>query len=78
MSISVDDAVAIDVVIGDHDLRVRMKDGRSVSAPLDWFPKLRSASDVERADWRMIGGGEGIHWTLLDEDISIAALLRGR
>jgi len=78
MSISVDDAVAVGVVIDERELHVRMKDGRTISVPLDWFPRLTDASAEERADWRLIGVGEGIHWPQLDEDVSIAALLRGR
>ncbi|MGW9270593.1 DUF2442 domain-containing protein [Microbacterium sp. NPDC055599] len=78
MSTSVDDAVAVDVGIGQGELRVRMRDGRTISAPVSWFPRLAEASDAQRADWRLIGAGEGIHWPQLDEDISIAALLRGR
>lgn len=78
MSISVDDAVAIGVVIDEREMHVRMKDGRTISAPLDWFPRLADASAEARANWRLIGAGEGIHWPQLDEDVSIAALLRGR
>lgn len=78
MSTSVDDAVAIGVVIDERELHVRMKDGRTISVPLDWFPRLVDASAEDRADWRLIGTGEGIHWRQLDEDVSIAALLRGR
>ena len=78
MSTSVDDAVAIGVVIDEREIHVRMKDGRTISAPLDWFPRLADASAEARANWRLIGAGEGIHWPQLDEDVSIAALLRGR
>ncbi|MFF1540272.1 DUF2442 domain-containing protein [Microbacterium sp. NPDC058269] len=78
MSTSVDDAAAVGVVTDERELHVRMKDGRTISVPLDWFPRLVDASPNERADWRLIGAGEGIHWPQLDEDVSIAALLRGR
>ena len=78
MSTSVDDAVAVGAQIDERDLHVRMKYGRTISVPLSWFPRLADASAEERADWRLIGDGEGIHWRQLDEDISIAALLRGR
>ncbi|WP_282847079.1 DUF2442 domain-containing protein [Microbacterium oxydans] len=78
MSTSVDDAVAVEAQIDERDLHVRMKDGRTISVPLSWFPRLADASAEERADWRLIGDGEGIHWRQLDEDISISALLRGR
>lgn len=78
MSTSVDDAVAVEAVIDERELHVRMKDGRTISVPLAWFPRLVGASADERSDWRLIGAGEGIHWRQLDEDVSIAALLRGR
>ncbi|MCE7481085.1 MULTISPECIES: DUF2442 domain-containing protein [Microbacterium] len=77
MSTSVDGAVVIDVVVDDEEVRVRVKDGRTVSAPLSWFPLLSAASPTQRSDWRLIGEGEGIHWPQLDEDISVAALLHG-
>lgn len=78
MSTSVDDAVAVEAQIDERDLHVRMKDGRTISVPLSRFPRLADASAEERADSRLIGDGEGIHWRQLDEDISISALLRGR
>lgn len=56
-------------------LVVRLADGREISAPLEWFPRLRDGSAEARADWRLIGGGIGIHWPQLDEDISVAGLL---
>ncbi len=57
MSTSVDDAVAVGVVIDERELHVRMKDGRTISVPLDWFPRLAAASVAERAVWRLIGVG---------------------
>ncbi|MDJ0766857.1 MAG: DUF2442 domain-containing protein [Myxococcota bacterium] len=59
----------------DAMLCVYLLDGREVSAPLEWFPKLRDATEEERNDWRLIGGGIGIHWETLDEDLSVAGLL---
>jgi hypothetical protein len=58
-----------------HALVVRLADGREISAPLEWFPRLRDASPGARAEWRLIGGGVGIHWPQLDEDVSVAGLL---
>lgn len=78
MSISVDDAVAVDVTIDDHEMRVRIRDGRTISASLEQFPRLARASVEDRAEWRLIGSGEGIHWNRLDEDVSIAGLLQLR
>ena len=52
--------------------------GRTIAVPLGWYPRLVAGSDVERADWRLIGQGEGIHWPVLDEDVSVANLLLGQ
>lgn len=54
---------------------VYLDDGRELAVPLEWFPKLRSASKEQLNNWRFIGGGEGIHWEELDEDISVKALI---
>jgi hypothetical protein len=70
------DASAIDVSTTDFALRVALADGREVSAPLEWFPRLRNATPEQRSHWQLIGGGHGIHWEEIDEDISIASLLR--
>lgn len=56
---------------------VALSDGREISIPIDWFPKLRDSSDSERNNWRLIGKGQGIHWPDLDEDISVSGLLNG-
>ena len=69
--------LAIDVSVDDNTLRVSLDDGRELSVPVAWFPRLRDASAVDRNDWRLIGHGEGIHWEALDEDISILGLLAG-
>lgn len=58
-------------------LIVTLADGRAVSAPLVWFPRLLNASAEQRQRWQLIGAGEGIHWPDIDEDLSIAGLLRG-
>lgn len=78
MSTSIDDVCAVGVVIDDEAVHVHVRDGRTISAPLSWFPRLAHATDAERSDWRLIGMGEGIHWPQIDEDISLAALLAGR
>jgi hypothetical protein len=52
-----------------------LEDGREIRVPLEWFPRLRDASDAQRADYRLIGRGVGVHWAELDEDLSIAGLL---
>lgn len=69
--------LAVDVAVNDTVLRVTLDDGREFSVPLAWFPRLRDASDVDRANWRLIGQGEGIHWPAIDEDISVRGLLAG-
>ena|SRR5688500_4452639 len=56
---------------------VDLIDGRTVSAPLAWYPRLSHGSEAERSNWRLIGKGEGIHWPDLDEDISVGNLLAG-
>ena len=70
--------LATDVEVFDGSLRLTLLDGRQVSAPLAWFPRLVSATDAERKNWRLIGGGIGVHWPALDEDISVDSLLAPR
>jgi hypothetical protein len=70
------DATAIDAKVMDDRLVVILADGRELAAPLAWFPRLLEASDLQRNNWRLIGGGHGIHWPDVDEDISVASLLR--
>jgi len=69
---------AIEVNVTDDALVVRLSDGRSVSVPLSWYPRLEHATRTERATWELLGEGIGVHWPLIDEDISIHALLAGR
>ena len=57
---------------------VRLADGRELSVSYAWFPSLLNASPEERADYRLVGDGIGIHWPRIDEDLSTAGLLRGR
>ena len=61
----------------DDELRVMLTDGRTLSVPLVWFPRLLAATPAQRADWRLVGGGEGIRWESVDEDLSVRGLLRG-
>ena len=56
-------------------LIVQLADGREITAPLVWFPRLAHATGDQRADWRLMGGGAGIHWEALDEDLSVPTLL---
>lgn len=61
--------------IDDTMLHVALADGREVSIPLAWYPKLATATEEQRNHWRWIGGGVGIHWPELDEDLSIRGML---
>ncbi len=70
--------MASDVLVTEDTLNVDLNDGRSLSVPLPWFPRLYHASPEERGNWRFIGDGQGIHWKDLDEDVSIAGLLLGK
>ena len=66
---------ATKVWFSDLMMHVLLDDGRELSIPIDWFPRLRDASQKERENFRFIGGGEVIHWEALDEDILVEALL---
>jgi len=70
------EVLAVDVTCSDHSLTVVLDDGRMLSVPLAWFPRLLSATPNRRKDWELIGRGVGIHWEALDEDISVASLLQ--
>ena len=70
------EALAVDVSCSDDSLTVVLDDGRTVSVPLAWFPRLLAASPQQRKDWESIGGGIGMHWEAIDEDISVASLLQ--
>lgn len=81
MSTSVTDlgeATARHVTVTADALTVDLADGRTITTPLAWFPRLAHGTPAERDNWRLIGGGEGIHWPALDEDISVESLLAGR
>jgi hypothetical protein len=69
---------ATEVFLSEDSLTVRLDDGRSLSVPLTWYPRLLDGSIPERENYELIGEGEGIHWPDLDEDISVAGLLAGR
>lgn len=71
------DPHAVDVSIHDAALHFVLADGREISAPLEWFPRLRDASEAQRRNWRLIGKGIGIHWPEIDEDIAVETLMRG-
>ena len=67
--------LAVDVSFTKDALHVRLADGREISAPLAWFSRLQKATPAQRKRWRLIGGGVGIHWQAVDEDVSVDSLL---
>jgi hypothetical protein len=71
-------AKAQNIIVTEDTLTVDFKDGRSISVPLAWYPRLVYGTPEERNNWRLIGDGEGIHWPDLDEDLSVEGLLLGR
>jgi hypothetical protein len=70
-------ALAKEVAVSEDELTVRLVDGRTISVPLVWFPRLLHATAEQRAKFELLGDGEGIHWPDVDEDLSVAGLLRG-
>ena len=66
---------ATNVSFDDVKMTIYFEDGRELSVPLEWFPRLRNATEQQLNNWRFIGDGEGIHWEELDEDISVEKLL---
>ena len=66
------------VTVTDDTLSIDLSDGRTISVPLAWFPRLLHAAQAERNNWRLIGKGHGIHWEDVDEDINVEDLLAGR
>jgi hypothetical protein len=71
-------ALATGVVVSDDTLSVDLADGRTIAAPLAWYPRLSHATAQERNSWRLTASGRGIHWPALDEDISVDNLLAGQ
>ena len=66
------------IAVSEDTLTAELADGRTISVPLAWYPRLVHATHEERNNWRLIGGGQGIHWPDLDEDLSVEGLLAGR
>lgn len=75
-SVEHSESLAVEVSCSDHSLTVVLDDGRTVSVPLVWFPRLLNATPQQRNKWELIGGGVGMHWEEIDEDISVASLLQ--
>ena len=68
---------AVDVTFTKTSLHLVLADGREISAPLEWFPRLRDASEEEKNNLRLIGNGIGVHWPEIDEDIAVNTLMHG-
>ncbi len=77
-AIEIEIPFAVDVHVTEDTLSVELSDGRTISAPLGWFPRLERATEQERKNWRLIGKGHGIHWEDIDEDISVEGLVAGK
>lgn len=77
ISAKVTDERVLDVRFDEASLIVDLMDGRTISVPLAWFPKLLGATPDQRANWEKAGAGYGIHWPIIDEDLSTEGLLRG-
>jgi hypothetical protein len=77
ISARITDERVMDVRFDDASLIVDLMDGRTIAAPLAWYPRLLNASSAQRAAWEKAGGGYGIHWPELEEDLSTEGLLRG-
>ena len=76
LAVAADERVA-EVETSDDELTVRLMDGRRISVPLAWYPRLLHATPEQRKNWQIAGGGYGIHWPDIDEDLSTEGLLRG-
>ena len=78
LAIKIEIPNALSVIVTDNTLTVELDDGRTVSVPTAWYPRLLHASKEEKKGWRLIGKGRGINWEAIDEDISVEGLLAGR
>lgn len=78
LSDNIEPLYALNVRVTTDVLTVDLSDGRTISVPLSWLPRLEDSRPEERANWRLIGNGHGIHWPDLDEDISVEGLLAGK
>jgi hypothetical protein len=78
LAIEADIPSAVHVAVSNDTLSVDLSDGRTISVPLAWYPRLAHATPDERNRWRLIGNGQGIHWPGVDEDISVEGLLAGK
>jgi hypothetical protein len=77
-SAAIEAPVAVEVKVTGDALVVGLRDGRVVSVPITWYPRLAAATPSERRRWELVGPGIGIHWPAIDEDVSVEALLAGQ
>ncbi|MEW6039474.1 MAG: DUF2442 domain-containing protein [Pseudomonadota bacterium] len=77
-TIEIEVPTAEGVTVTEDTLSIGLSDGRTISIPLAWYPRLTYASQSEQSNWQLIGKGHGIHWEDLDEDISVEGLLAGK
>ena len=77
-AIEIEIPFAVDVNVTEDTISVELSDGRTISSPLGWFPRLERATEQEKSNWRLIGKGHGIHWEDIDEDISVEGLVAGK
>ena len=78
LAVEIEIPYAVDIHTTEDTLSVDLSDGRTISVPLGWYPRLEYASPEERSNWRLIGKGQGIHWMDIDEDLSVEGLLAGK
>jgi len=78
LAVEIEIPYAMDVHTTGDTLTIDLSDGRTISVPLGWYPRLEHASSEERANWRLVGKGQGIHWPDIDEDISVEGLIAGK
>lgn len=77
LAVKTDVGGAIDISVTDDTLAVELSDGRTISVPLEWYPRLVHGTPEERNNWNIIGTGQGLHWEELDEDISVEGIIVG-
>jgi hypothetical protein len=78
LAVEIEIPLAVYASLTDDTLTVDLSDGRTISVPIGWYPRLEHANPEERTNWRLIGKGQGIHWEDIDEDISIDGLIAGK
>jgi len=77
LAVNINIPKANNLSVTDDTLTVELDDGRTISVPLAWYPRLKDASAIERDNWRLIGGGQGMHWMDIEEDISVQGIISG-